>query len=746
MNTPTDPAIEHKTLGVLSNLKDDCTAGLVVFLVALPLCLGIALASGAPLYSGLIAGIIGGLVVTLISDSQLGVSGPAAGLAVLVLSFIQELGFETFLLAVVIAGIIQVILGIMRAGIIGYYFPTSVITGMLSGIGIIVVLKQIPHAFGYDKDYEGDLAFSQHDTFNSISELSNMVSAMEPGAIIISSTCLLILLVWESSWIKENALLNRINGPVIAVISGVLLNIFLHWLDPQLSLNEQHLIQIPISENINDFIGQFSFPEFSQLDNPKVYIAALSLAMVASLETLLCVEATDKLDPYRRITPTNRELVAQGVANTMSGIIGGLPVTQVIIRSSANIQSGGKTKASAFIHGLLLLVTVAFIPSLLNLIPLSSLAAVLLVVGYKLAKPAVFKRMYESGWYHFIPFLITILGLVFTDLLTGIAIGFGAALFSILLENYKTSFYIHETIEDKKTFLRLSENVTFLNKAHIMNLLDAIPDNSDVTIDASRTRYLDYDVYEIFKNFNAEAALKNINLTTINLNSHGSIEPMQPVFAYTKETRDSLTPEMVLESLKKGNQRFVHNLKSNRNLLQQANETRKGQFPIAIILSCIDSRTSVELIFDLGLGDVFSARIAGNIVDDNILGSMEFACKLAGSKLIVVLGHSHCGAIKGACANVQLEHLSGLLQHIQPAVDIVRSEQNDEISADNETQVQMVAERNVKRMVEQIRTRSTVLADMENQGEIRICGGMHDIETGQVRFYDRSSTANGQFK
>lgn len=736
MNNPTDPIIEHKNPGLLSNLKYDFTAGFVVFLVALPLCLGIALASGAPLYSGLIAGIIGGLVAPLISNSPLGVSGPAAGLTVLVLSFIQDLGFEAFLLVVVIAGLIQIILGALRAGIIGYYFPTSVITGMLSGIGIILILKQIPHALGYDKDFEGDQTFWQQDTFNSISELSHMIGAIQPGAIIISSICLFILLIWESSWIKKNAVLNRINGSMLAVVTGIVLNLLLESLYPQWALFGQHLVQIPISNNFSDFIGQLSLPDFSQIDNPKVYIAAATIAIVASLETLLCVEATDKLDPYRRITPTNRELVAQGVANTVSGMIGGLPVTQVIVRSSANIQSGGRTKASAFIHGLLLLTAVVLIPGLLNLIPLSSLAAVLLVVGYKLATPDLFKKMYQAGWYHFIPFVITIVGLVFTDLLTGIAIGFAAALFSILLENYKTSLYMHETIEGKKTFLKLSENVTFLNKANIMNLLNAIPDNSEVTIDATQTRYLDYDVYEIFKNFNAEAALKNIKLTTMNLDRHGSIEPIQPALAYTKETRDSLTPEMVLKSLKKGNQRFVNNLKSHRNLLQQANETRKGQFPIAIILSCIDSRTSVELIFDLGLGDVFSARIAGNIVDDNILGSMEFACKLAGSKLILVLGHSHCGAIKGACANVQLEHLSGLLEYIKPAVEAVRSKQSTEISADNETHVQMVAEHNVKRMVEQIRTRSSVLADLENQGEIHICGGIHDIETGHVKFYE----------
>ncbi|MEE9426393.1 MAG: carbonic anhydrase family protein [Methylococcales bacterium] len=734
MNNTTDSTYRDNNLGFFSNLKHDFPAGFVVFLVALPLCLGIALASGAPLFSGLIAGIVGGLVVTLISNSQLGVSGPAAGLTVLVFTYIQDLGFEGFLLAVVVAGVLQILLGVMKAGIIGYYFPTSVITGMLSGIGIILILKQIPHAFGYDQDFEGDLSFFQPDNYNSISELTHMVDFIEPGAITITIVCLSILLFWETPWIKHNGVLNRINGSVLAVVVGILLNQLFQSTYPQLALNEQHLVQIPLSNNLNDFLSQFYFPDFSKLSNQKVYIAAATLAIVASLETLLSVEATDKLDPYRRITPTNRELIAQGVANTVSGMLGGLPVTQVIVRSSANIQSGAKTKASAFIHGLLLLIAVILIPGLLNLIPLSSLAAVLLVVGYKLAKPDVFKRMYETGWYHFIPFLITVIGLVFSDLLTGILIGFVAALFSILMENFKSDLYMHEFHDGKKTYIKLSENVSFLNKANIMKMLDAIPKNSEVTIDATQTRYLDYDVYEVFKNFNAEANAKDIKLTTMNLDGYGILEPMQSVLAHTKESRDSLTPKKALEVLKEGNQRFVNNLKSNRNLLQQVNETRAGQFPIAIILSCIDSRTSVELIFDLGLGDVFSARIVGNIVDDNILGSMEFACKLAGSKLIFVLGHTHCGAIKGACADLQLDHLTGLLQHIKPAVDSIRSEQSGNTSADDESFVRMVAERNVNRMVAQIRAQSPLLAEMENKGEINICGGMHDVETGQVYF------------
>ncbi|MDD1613067.1 MAG: carbonic anhydrase, partial [Methylococcaceae bacterium] len=459
------------------------------------------------------------------------------------------------------------------------------------------------------------------------------------------------------------------------------------------------------------------------------------LALVASLESLLYVEAVDKLDPYKRVTPSNRELIAQGIGNISSGLIGGLPLTQVIVRSSINIQSGAKTKASSFIRGLLLLFTVILIPTLLNKIPLASLAAILLVVGYKLARPEVFKTMYKAGGYHFIPFCTTILGLVFTDMLIGLTIGLTIAVFSILLENYKSAFYFNESHVGNKTILRLSEHVSFLNKANIQQTLEQLPDYSEVIIDATRSKYIDYDVFEIIENFKIEAQRKNIKLTIENLRGFGVLEPVENARTSTYDTQQSLTPSEVLSLLKEGNERFVNNLKSNRNLLEQVNDTRQGQFPIAIILSCMDSRTSVELIFDQGLGDVFSTRVAGNVINDDILGSMEYACKLAGSKLIVVLGHSHCGAIKGACANVELDHLSGLLHKIKPAVEAVHADESVDIVADNDSLVQKVADKNVQLTVAQIRSRSPLLDAMARSGEIGIVGGMYDIETGKVKFY-----------
>ncbi|WP_300371336.1 SulP family inorganic anion transporter [Methyloprofundus sp.] len=513
-------------LGVLSNLRHDIPAGIAVFLVAVPLCLGIAMASGAPLFSGLMAGIMGGILVPLVSRSALGVSGPAAGLAVIVLTAIQDLGFETFLLALVVAGIIQAGMGIAKAGIIGYFFPSSVISGMLAGIGIIIFIKQVPHALGYDRDYEGDLSFFQGDGYNSFNELSHILNFITPGAIIISIISLVILILWELPVMKTNRIFKLFPGSLIAVFVGILISQLLRIFYPELTLETEHLVSIPVAETSADLLSQFIFPDFSQFNNPQVYLTALTLAIVASLETLLCVEAADKLDVDKRVTPTNRELIAQGLANSASGLIGGLPITQVIVRSSANIQAGAKTKASAFVHGLLLLITVMLIPALLNLIPLACLAAILFVVGYKLAKPALFVKMYKTGMYHFIPFLATILGLVFTNLLLGIGIGLVIALLCVLLENYKVSGYYHEEHEDKTFIIRLSEQVSFLNKANILKTLGRIPDHSKVVIDASDSRYIDYDVYEIINNFKAEAKRKDIQLKIINLNGYGSLEPV----------------------------------------------------------------------------------------------------------------------------------------------------------------------------------------------------------------------------
>ena len=721
--------------GLLDNLKYDIPAGIAVFLIAIPLSLGIALASGAPLFSGLIAGIIGGIIVAPLSGSSLGISGPTAGLAVIVWTAIENLGFNGFLLALVMVGIIQIVMGLIKAGVIAYYFPSSVVNGMLSGIGFIIVLKQIPHAIGYDRDYEGDTSFFQADNYSSFSELVNMLEFSSPTAIMIALMSLTILFLWEQPLIKNYRFFQLFPGVLVAILAGALINQGLQSFFPELSLSGNHLVMLPVLRSTDDLLSQLHYPDFSQFGNPAIYMTAITLAVVASLETLLSVEAVDKLDPYKNVTSTNRELIAQGIGNTCSGLLGGLPMAQVIVRSSINIQSGAKTKVSAIICGVLLVFAVFVIPAVLNEIPLASLASVLLVVGYKLTRPEVFKVMYKAGMYHFIPFCMTILGMIFTDLLVGLAIGLIAALFSILLENYKSAFYFNESRVGNKTILRLSEHVSFLNKANIKQILEQFPDYSDVVIDATRSKYIDFDVYETIQNFRVEAKHKNIKLTIENLRGHGVLPLIENARAPTYDIQQALMPDEVMQLLKEGNERFVNNLKSNRNLLEQVNDTRQGQFPIAIILSCMDSRTSVELIFDQGLGDVFSARVAGNVINDDILGSMEFACKLAGSKLIVVLGHSHCGAIKGACSNVHLDHLTGLLCKIKPAIEAVKVSDLDNSVNSNEKFIQEVANKNVRLTVDQIRIQSPLLDAMEKKGEIGIVGGMYDIDTGKVKFY-----------
>ncbi len=508
---------ENVKTGFLANLKNDLPASIVVFLVAVPLCLGIALASGAPLFSGIIAGIIGGIVVGAFSGSQLGVSGPAAGLAVIVLSAIQELGaFEIFLVAVVIGGIFQLLLGFARAGIIGYYFPSSVIKGMLSGIGVIIVLKQIPHAFGYDKSPEGDFAFQQVDGHNTFSELFYMLDYVSTGAIIITLVSMAILILWEQSFMKKIRAFQIVQGPLVVVALGIVLNLIFQNMEG-FALKGEQIVSIPVAGSIAGFFDQFTFPDFGEIMNPAVWITGITIAVVASLETLLCLEATDKLDPYKRVTPANQELKAQGIGNIVSGLIGGLPITQVIVRSSTNIQSGGKTKASAIFHGIILLGCAMAIPHVLNLIPLASLAAILFLVGYKLAKPALFKQMYHLGKEHFIPFMVTILGIVFTDLLMGIGMGMVVAIFFVLRANYKKPYFFdpeqHKIGEP--ILLQLSEDVTFLNKAAILQTLNHLPENSKVILDASKSVNIDQDVIEIIEDFKANARFKNIDLEII---------------------------------------------------------------------------------------------------------------------------------------------------------------------------------------------------------------------------------------
>jgi len=513
---------EEKSL--FASLKHDLPSGLVVYLVALPLCLGIALAStGRPdlLFSGIIAGIVGGIVVGLASGSPLGVSGPAAGLVVIVLTALNTLGtYEALLLAIVLAGMIQLAAGYLKAGVIGYYFPSSVIKGMLAAIGITLILKQIPHALGYDVDFIGDEALIQADDHNTFSELYYAFVYNSPGAIIISVISLALLILFDKPFMKKIGLFKFLPGALFVVMIGVLLNYIFSVSAPALALSGKHLVQLPVASSAQEFISFFRLPDFNAFNNPQVYVVAFTIAIVASLETLLCVEATDKLDPYKRNTPTNRELKAQGLGNIVSGLIGGLPITQVIVRSSANINSGGKTKMSAIFHGTILLLSAITIPAFLNLIPLASLAAILLMVGYKLSNLGLYRSMFKLGWEQFMPFIITIVAILLTDLLKGIGIGMCFAIFYILRKNYRNSYHYNKEThpEGEVITLKLSEEVTFLNKASIRLTLDHVPDNSKLVIDGSKSENIDYDVLEAIQEFKKHTApLKNIKVQTLGI-------------------------------------------------------------------------------------------------------------------------------------------------------------------------------------------------------------------------------------
>ena len=506
---------------MFKDLKHDLPASIVVFFVAVPLCLGIALASGAPLFAGIIAGIVGGIVVGVASGSPLGVSGPAAGLAVIVLSSIATLGgsWEAFLTAVVLAGVIQLILGYAKAGFIAYFFPSSVIKGMLTGIGLLIILKQIPHALGWDKDAFGDFAFFQADGQNTFSELFKALENITPGALLIAAISLALLILWDTVLTKRHKIFGMLNGPLVVVIVGIGMNfLYLNGI-LNFSLAADQVVSIPVPENIMGFLSQFTFPDFSAITNFEVWKIAFVLAIVASLETLLCVEATDKMDSLKRVTPTNRELKAQGLGNIISGLIGGLPITQVIVRSSANISFGGKTKMSAILHGVFLLFSALTLANVLNMIPLASLAAILLMVGYKLAKPSLFKQMYQLGWEQFITFTVTVVAILATDLLQGIIAGMIVGGFYALLHAYRNSHHIKDvvTTEDGKQVhhLVLAEEVSFFNKANVVKALSAIPENSKVIIDCSNSKVIAYDIIELIKDYESNAKSKNITVEKI---------------------------------------------------------------------------------------------------------------------------------------------------------------------------------------------------------------------------------------
>jgi MFS superfamily sulfate permease-like transporter len=497
-----------KKINLFANLKSDFASGLVVFLVALPLCLGIAMASGAPLFSGIISGVIGGIVVGYLSTSHISVAGPAAGLTAIVLTAISDLGaFDIFLTAVFIAGLLQLILGFVKAGSISNFFPTNVIEGMLAGIGIIIVMKQVPHAFGYDNDFEGDLSFLQADGTNTFSSLLGIFDHIQLGSILVTSISLIILISWDKfTFLKK---LKLVPGALVAVVLGVVLNEIFIASGSSLVIAKEHLVSLPVPTSLKEFKSIIVTPNFAGILNPQVWVVGMTIAIVASIETLLSIEAADRMDVQRRYTNTNIELKAQGVGNVISSLLGGLPLTSVIVRSSANASAGAKSKMSAIIHGVLLLISVLAIPFVLNKIPLATLAAILLLVGYKLAKPATFIHFWEKGKYQFVPFIATLLAVVFMDLLKGVALGIIISIIFVLKGNLQRaySFKKEEYIDGDIIHIDLAQEVSFLNKAAIKSTLNAIPENSKVVINALDTVYIAHDILDLIREFKETRAI-----------------------------------------------------------------------------------------------------------------------------------------------------------------------------------------------------------------------------------------------
>lgn len=739
----TAPALP---LPLKQTLPRDIVASIVIFLVALPLCLGVALASGAPLFSGILAGIVGGLVVGVLSGSHTSVSGPAAGLTAVVAAQIAALeSFEAFLAAVVLAGVFQIAIGLGKAGFIAAYFPSSVIKGLLAAIGIILILKQIPHLFGHDTDPIGEMAFEQPDQQNTFSELWQTILDMHPGAALVGLGSLALLVAWDRVELLKSS---RIPAPLVVVLLAVGASELLAGLGGPWSIGVSHLVQVPVVSDGGNFLELLTHPDFSVLSRFDVYIAAVTIALVASLETLLNLEAVEAIDPYKRRADPNRELLAQGVGNVSAGLIGGIPVTSVIVRSSVNIQSGGQTRLATLLHGTLLVVCVLSIPTALNRIPLSALAAILIVTGLKLASPALLQQMWDQGRSQFLPFLITILAIVFTDLLVGIAIGLGVALLFILASNLRRPIRrFHEKhVGGEVLRVELADQVSFLNRAAISRMLDEVPTGGHVMFDATATDFFDPDVLALIQTYERETApARGIQVSLKGFKEHyRDVEDrIQFVDFSTRERQSELTPRLTLDLLVEGNERFRTDHRISRDLTRQLGLTADGQYPMAAILSCIDSRAPAELVFDLGLGDIFTVRIAGNVARSKVIGSLEYACVVAGAKLILVMGHTSCGAVnaavdlidrKGSIAEATgCDNLDLLIDAIQESIDPAEALTLQEMAPEQKHAfANQVARRNVANTIQRVRRDSPALERLIQAGDIGIAGAMYDVSTGAI--------------
>lgn len=713
----------------VKELKYDLPSGLAVFFVAVPLCLGIAHASGAPLISGLITGVIGGVVAGLISNSQLSVSGPAAGLTAIAIAGIAKLGsFETFLLATVIAGLLQIVLGALKAGVITNYIPTTVIKGMLSAIGLILIIKQFPHMIGYDIEEMGveEFAVTAQDMneqykegksseANTFTILMHALSNLNRGVLLIGVVSLVFLVTWDKLFQKR---FKAIPGSLLVVLLGIGINYIFESVLFSNPLDKDHFVNIPKLDSITAFMRVSKFPDWSSLSNYMVYSTAFTIAIVASIETLLSTEAVDKLDPQKRKTPANRELVAQGIGNTLAGLLGGLPMTAVIVRGSVNVSAGARTKLSTIIHGLLIVVAVVFMSPLMNMIPLSCLAAVLIYTGFKLLAPQLLIEQYKKGWGQFVPFVVTVLAIVFSDLLIGVSIGLVVSLIFIVAENYRgTVLKVQD--QGKRKRIILGDNITFLHRPKLAKILAGIPNDSILEIDGSNNSYIDRDIIELINEYKLTAPQKNIELII------GGIKLMQN--------------EDLKESMRQSYERlFINNEKwieaRTKEDPEYFEKLAKGQTPQYLFIGCSDSRVPANEITGTEAGEMFIHRNIANMVvntDVNMLSVVQYSVEVLNVKHIIVCGHYGCGGIREAMANRSNGLIDKWLRNIK---DVIRLHK-DELDAieDEDKRYRRLVELNVEEQVINLMKTSFIQKNKAQFGFPEIHGWVYDISNGKIQ-------------
>ncbi|MBL8890486.1 MAG: bifunctional SulP family inorganic anion transporter/carbonic anhydrase [Planctomycetaceae bacterium] len=744
LNSITTP---ESQIRIPAFVRDLCS-GVVLFLIAAPIGVGIATTLGLPPQSGLVAAIIGGLVVGVLSGSKCSVAGPSAGLSLILVNELQVLAsIERFWLALLLAGGIQFLFGRFGLGKLSYFMPSSVVRGLIAAVGLILILKQIPHMLGHDVDPMGEMSFWQQDLQNTFSELLKIPSDFFMSATLISAVCLLILLGTDLLQ-RRFPWASLMPGTLLALAVGTILSLVLKQLDPTWGLEARHFLQLAPWESGNRWAGVFVLPNVQDLLNPLVYVAAMLIAVVASLETLLALDAVDRMDPEQRSSSPNRELMAQGVGNLLCGIFGGLPLTSRLQFSQLNLMSGGKTQMATILHGSLLLASFAMIPLYLNVIPLACIATVLFYVGTKLLTPYLIRDVWNEGRYQFLPFLATALAIVFTEKLIGAAIGLSVSLLFILTSSLRRPLrrVLEKHLTGELLHIQLPNQTSFLYRAGLEQALREAKPGTHILLNAQDADYIDPDVLRLVKDFKEKTAPKQgVEVSLRGFRDRYELRDETKFIDYsTRELQEKLTPSDVLKMLQEGNARFKAGESNFRDYAAQLTTTGAGQFPFAAVLSCIDSRAPVETILDLGLGDIFSVRIAGNVVGPKVLGSLEYACGVAGSKLILVLGHTKCGAVTAAVKfnasgadpeqATGCRHLNAIVDRVNPAIDhgqCLAAGEGDSFSR----YVESVTKENVIQAVRQIVEQSPILGRLAGEGKIGVVGAVYDVAAGEVEFF-----------